>query len=65
MKSIVDLLEDESFLKDVVDMLFSFLLQVAKKMVVSILQLSIFCSILKIRHYYLLLQICFKNRFFW
>jgi hypothetical protein len=31
MKSIVDLLEDESFLKDVVDMLFSFLLQVAKK----------------------------------
>jgi hypothetical protein len=31
MKSIFDLLKDESFFKDLVDMLFSFLLQVAKK----------------------------------
>jgi hypothetical protein len=31
MKPIVDLSEDESFLKDLVDMLFSFVLQVAKK----------------------------------
>jgi hypothetical protein len=31
MKSIVDLSKDESFFKDLVDMLFSFVLQVAKK----------------------------------
>jgi hypothetical protein len=43
MKSIVDLSEDESFLKDLEDMLFSFILQVAR-MVVFILQLSMLSS---------------------
>jgi hypothetical protein len=44
MKFIVDLSEDEPFFKDLVDMLFSLFCKLQKRMVFSILQLSMLFS---------------------